>query len=83
MLRLDEPPNNWEVGSNDGYEAVWEARGPPGPVQAADVEQEMGGYLRVATPDIPTLFPRPAWDLSCKPDVNAGDAGKASGGLRD
>ncbi len=34
----------------------------------------MEEYLRVATPDIPTLFPRPAWDLSCRPAVSAGDA---------
>ncbi len=33
----------------------------------------MEEYLRVATPDIPALFPRPAWDLSCKMDANAGD----------
>jgi hypothetical protein len=44
--------------------------------QAADVEQEMERYLRVATPDIPTLFPRPACDLSCKPDVSAGDVAR-------
>jgi hypothetical protein len=71
---LEEPPNNWEVDSNDGYEAAGEARGLPGLARAADVEQEMEGYLRVATPDIPTLFPRPAWDLSCRPDVSASDA---------
>ncbi len=76
VLRLEEPPNDWEVDSNDGYEAAGEARGPPGPAQAVDVEQEMEEYLRVATPDIPTLFPRPACDLSCKPDVSAGDAAR-------
>ncbi len=64
------------MDSNDGCEAVGEARGPPGPAQAADVEQEMEGYLRVATPDIPTLFPRPACDLYCRPDVSAGDAAR-------
>ncbi len=76
VLRLEEPFNNWEVDSNDGCEAAGEARGPPGPAQAADMEQEMEGYLRVATPDIPTLFPRPACDLSCKPDVSAGDVAR-------
>jgi hypothetical protein len=76
VLRLEEPLNDWEVDSNDGYEAAGEARGPPGSAQAASGEQEMEGYLRVATPDIPTLFPRPAWDLSCKPDVRTGDAAR-------
>ncbi len=74
VLRLEEPFNEWEVDSNDGCEAAGEARGPPGPAQAVDVEQEMEEYLRVATPDIPTLFPRPACDLSIRPDVSAGDA---------
>jgi hypothetical protein len=74
VLRLKEPPNDWEMNSNDGYEAAGEARGLSGPALAADVEQEMEEYLRVATPDIPTLFPRPAWDLSCRPDGSAGDA---------
>ncbi len=76
VLRPEEPFNSWEVDSNDGCEAAGEARGQPGPAQAADVEQEMEGYLRVATPDIPTLFPRPACDLSCRPDVSAGDAAR-------
>jgi hypothetical protein len=76
VLRLEEPFNSWEVNSNDECEAGGEARGPPGPAQAADVEQEMERYLRVATPDIPTLFPRPACDLSCKPDVSAGDVAR-------
>jgi hypothetical protein len=76
VLRLEEPSNDWEVDSNDGCEAVGEARGLPGPAHAVDVEQEMEEYLRVATPDIPTLFPRPACDLSCRPDVSAGDAAR-------
>jgi hypothetical protein len=33
----------------------------------------MEEYLRVATPDIPALFPRPAWDLSFRLDASAGD----------
>jgi hypothetical protein len=76
VLRLEEPLIDWEVDSNDGYEAAGEARGLPGPAQAADVEQEMEGYLRVATPKIPALFLRPVCDLSCKPDVSAGDAAR-------
>ncbi len=76
VLRLEEPFNSWEVDSNDGCEAAGEARGRPGPARAADVEQEMEEYLRVATLDIPTLFPRPACDLSCRPDVSAGDAAR-------
>jgi hypothetical protein len=73
VLRLEEPPNDWEVDSNDGDEAAGEARGPSGPARATDMEQEMEEYLRVATPDIPALFPRPASDLSCRPDASAGD----------
>jgi hypothetical protein len=33
----------------------------------------MEEYLRVATPDIPALFPRPAWDLSWRPGADARD----------
>ena len=33
----------------------------------------MEAYLRVATPDIPALFPRPAWDLTLKPGAGAHD----------
>ncbi len=73
VLRLEEPPNEWERDSNDGDEAAGEARGQTGPAQAATVEQRMEEYLRVATPDIPALFPRPAWDLSFRLDARAGD----------
>jgi hypothetical protein len=76
VLRLEEPPNNWEVDSNDGDEAAGEARGSLGRARATDGEQEMKEYLRVATPDIPALFPRPAWDLSCRPDARVGDAAR-------
>jgi hypothetical protein len=38
------------------------------------MEQRAEAYLRVATPDIPTLFPRPACDLSYRRGVNAKDA---------
>jgi hypothetical protein len=37
------------------------------------MEEKMEEYLRVATPDIPALFPRPAWDLSLRPDADAHD----------
>jgi hypothetical protein len=33
----------------------------------------MEEYLRVATPDIPAMFPRPAWDLSFRLDASGGD----------
>jgi hypothetical protein len=33
----------------------------------------MEEYLRVATPDIPALFPRPAGDLSWRPGADARD----------
>jgi hypothetical protein len=52
---------------------VGEARGQTCPAQTVTVEQRMEEYLRVATPDIPALFPRPAWDLSCRPDADARD----------
>jgi hypothetical protein len=73
VLELEEPPNEWERESNDGDEAAGEARGQTGPAQTVTVEQRMEEYLRVAAPDIPALFPRPAWDLSCRLDANAGD----------
>jgi hypothetical protein len=59
VLRLEEPPNEWEVDSEDGDRAAGEARGPLGPARATDVEQEMEEYLRVATPDIHALFYSP------------------------
>jgi hypothetical protein len=59
VLRLEEPPNDWERDSNDGDEAAGEARGSAGPARATDVEQEMEEYLRVATPDIHALFYSP------------------------
>jgi hypothetical protein len=60
VLELEEPPNEWERESNDGDEAAGEARGQTRPAQTVTVEQRMEEYLRVATPDIPALFPRPA-----------------------
>jgi hypothetical protein len=73
VLELEEPPNELERVSNDGDEATGEARGQTCPAQAVTVEQRMEEYLRVATPDIPALFPRPAWDLSGRLDAYAGD----------
>ncbi len=73
VLELEEPPNEWEGESNHGDEAAGEARGQACPAQIATVEQRMEEYLRVATPDIPALFPRPAWDLSWRPDADARD----------
>jgi hypothetical protein len=73
VLELEEPPNEWEGESNYGDEAAGEARGQACPARIATVEQRMEEYLRVATPDIPALFPRPAWDLSWRPDADARD----------
>jgi hypothetical protein len=73
VLELEEPPNKWEGESNHGDEAAGEARGQVCPAQIATMEQRMEEYLRVATPDIPALFPRPAWDLSWRPDADARD----------
>jgi len=47
----------------NGDEAAGEARGQGGPAQTATLE----AYLRVASPDIPALFPRTALDFSLKP----------------
>jgi hypothetical protein len=76
VIELEEPPNEWERESNDGDEAAGEARGQTGPARAATLEQRMEEYLRVATPDIPALFPRPAWDLSFRMDASAGDSAR-------
>jgi hypothetical protein len=73
VLELEEPSNDWERESNYGDEAAGEARGQACPARIATMEQRMEEYLRVATPDIPALFPRPAWDLSCRPDADARD----------
>jgi hypothetical protein len=73
VLELEEPPNEWERLSNDGDEAAGKVRGQACPAQAVTVEQRMEEYLRIATHDIPALFPRPAWDLSWRPDADAGD----------
>jgi len=73
VLELEEPPNNWEGDSENGDEAAGEARGQERPARIATVEERMEAYLRVATPDIPALFPRSAWDLSLRPDADAHD----------
>ncbi len=73
VIRVEERPNEWEVDSDGGYEAEGEARGPSGPAQTLEMEQRVEAYLRVATPDIPTLFPRPACDLSLRRGVSAED----------
>ncbi len=70
---LEEPPNSWERDSENGDEAAGEARGQERPAQTATVEERMEAYLRVATPDIPALFPRPALSLSLKPGADARD----------
>ncbi len=73
VLRLEERPNEWEVDSDGGYEAEGEARGLSGPAQTSEMEQRVEAYLRVSTPDIPTLFPRSACDLSLRRGVSAED----------
>jgi hypothetical protein len=73
VLELEEPPNDWEGESNNGDEAAGEATGQTRPARVAIMEERMEEYLRVATPDIPALFPRPAWDLSLRPDADAHD----------
>jgi hypothetical protein len=77
---LEEPPNDWEGESNYGDEAAGEARGQTRPALIATLEQRMEEYLRVATPDIPALFPRPAWDLTCRPGADARDVARLMDG---
>jgi hypothetical protein len=73
VLELEEPPKHWKRDSENGDEAAGEARGQERPARIATMEERMEAYLRVATPDIPALFPRPAWDLSLRPDADAHD----------
>ncbi len=73
VLELEEPPNNWEGDSENGDEAAGEARGQERPARIATVEERMEAYLRVASPDIPALFLKPAWNLSLKPGTDAHD----------
>jgi hypothetical protein len=76
VIRLEERPSEWEVDSDGGYEAEGEgeARGLSSPAQTSEMEQRVEAFLRVVTPDIPTLFPWPACDLSCRRGVSAEDA---------
>ena len=55
---------------------VGQRTGTSGPNRNCGTEE----YLRVATPDIPALFPRPAWDLSWKPDADAHDVARLMDG---
>ncbi len=38
VLRLEEPPNDWERDSNDGDEAAGDARGQAGPAQTTTMD---------------------------------------------
>jgi hypothetical protein len=80
VLELEEPLNDWEGESDYGDEAAGEARGQACPARIATMEQRMEEYLRVATPDIPALFPRPAWDLSWRPGADAHDVARLMDG---
>ncbi len=77
------PPNSWEGDFENGYEAAGEARGQEGPAQAATMEERMEALHRVASPDISTLFPRPALSLSLKPGADAYDLVRTVDGYGD
>jgi hypothetical protein len=77
---LEEPSNSWEKDSVSGDEAAGEARGREGPAQTATLEETMEALLRVASPDIPALFPRDAPDFSLKPVSGVQDLIRAMGG---
>ncbi len=62
-----------QLGEGLRDEAAGEARGQGCPAQIATVEETMEAYLRVASPDIPALFPRTALSLSLKPGADAYD----------
>ena len=77
---LEEPSNDWERDSVNGDEAAGEARGQGGPAQTATLEETMEAYLRVASPDIPALFPKTALDFSLKPVSGVHDLIRTMGG---
>jgi hypothetical protein len=66
VVRLNERANEWEVDSDSGREPEGEARGLSSPARISEMEQRVEEYLRVATLDIETLFPRPVCDLTCR-----------------
>ncbi len=70
---LEEPPNDWEGDSVNGDKAAGEARGQGCPAQTATVEETMEAYRRVASPDIPALFPRTAASFSLEPGAGVYD----------
>jgi hypothetical protein len=73
MVRLDEGANDWEADSDDDCEPEGAARGLSSPARVLEMEQRVETYLRVATPDIEILFPRPVCDLTCRRGMNAED----------
>ena len=77
---LEEPPNDWEGDSVNGDEAAGEARGQGCPARTATLEETMEAYLRVASPDIPALFPRTALDFSLRPEADVRDLVRAMDG---
>jgi hypothetical protein len=76
VIRLEERANEWEVDSDGGHEPEGEARGLSSPAQTSEMEQRVEAYLRVATPEIPALFPRPVCDLSYRRGVSAEDTAR-------
>jgi hypothetical protein len=76
VIRLEERANDWEVDSDGGYQPEGEARGLSSPAQTSEMEQRVEAYLRVATPDIALLFPRPVCDLSYRRGVSAEDTAR-------
>ncbi len=69
----DEKASGWETNSDVDREPEGVARGLSSPEQILEVEQRVEEYLRVATPDIEAMFPRPMWDVTCMVGVTAND----------
>jgi hypothetical protein len=73
IVRPDERANDWEADSDADREPEGAARGLSSPSLILEIEQRVEEYLRVATPDIEALFPRPVCDLTCRRGVSAED----------
>jgi hypothetical protein len=65
IVRPDERANVWETDSDVDREPEGAARGLSSPARILEIEQRVEEYLRVATPDIEAMFPRPVCDITC------------------
>jgi hypothetical protein len=73
VVRPDERAKDWEADSDVDREPKGAARGLSSPARFLEIEQRLEEYLRVATPDIEALFPRPVCDITCRRGASADD----------